>query len=83
MLDIIESAWGKLVYADTVMVMVDDAAEGSDQAGFVDIAADYFEDGFLHPMAVGLADLGDAAQTATACGGSGLDVVGDQEIHVR
>jgi hypothetical protein len=44
MLDIIESALGELVYADTVMLVVDDAAECSDQARLVDIAADYFED---------------------------------------
>ena len=44
MLDVIKSAWGELVQADTVLVVVDDAAEGSDQAGLVGIAADHFED---------------------------------------
>jgi hypothetical protein len=43
-LDVIESAGGEVVQADAVMVVVDNAAQGGDQAGLVDVAADHFED---------------------------------------
>jgi hypothetical protein len=43
-LDVVEGPGGELVHADAVAFMVDDVAEGSDEAGLVCVAADDLED---------------------------------------
>jgi hypothetical protein len=80
-LDLIKCSGWQSVQPDTVLSRINHPLECGNEAEFVRFATDNFEHRFLDTMAVCLADLGDLAEPHLALGRSGVDVIGDQEVH--
>jgi hypothetical protein len=80
-LDIVEGSGREAVQPDAVVGVVDDRSERGDQAQLVLVGADDLKDRLLDAIAVGFADLCDAAQAGLASRGGGVDVVGDEQVH--
>lgn len=71
----------QVIEAQAVCVFVDEVFEPCSELNGLCFVHAAFEDGVLHPLAVGGAASGYLPEPFPACGGGGIDVIGYKEEH--